>query len=153
MVLNLLLLERCCGKVLKLNVFIGMSILCMPVSILHSIWCLVTGAVNHSCHVDPTDIMYVEQFTSPPSPPASLEFLELVEVVMHGGAWSPHAPQCGGGSHICIINRCFGRCLSHCMFKLHGHELIENFCLKNDQMRTFYKYTQFLKSCYCNNVS
>ena len=64
----------------------------MPVSILHCIWCLVTGAVNHSCHVDPTDIMYVEQFISPPSPPASLEFLDLVELVMEEhGLYVPHS--------------------------------------------------------------
>ena len=52
-------LERCC-----IILWQG-SILYMPVSILHSIWCFVTVAVNHSCHVDTKDIMYVEQFTSP----------------------------------------------------------------------------------------
>lgn len=42
--------------------------------------------------MDPTDIMYVEQSTSPPSPPASLELLELVELVMEEhGLHMPHS--------------------------------------------------------------
>ena len=50
------------------------------------------GAVNEGYPVDPGDIVYVEQFTSPPGPPASLEFLELVELVMQEhGLQIPHA--------------------------------------------------------------
>ena len=44
----------------------------------HYISCFMIGAVNEGYPVDPAgDIVYVEQFTSPPGPPASLEFLEL----------------------------------------------------------------------------
>ena len=40
------------------------------------------GAVDQICPVDPGDIMYVEQFTSPSGSPVPLEFLELVELIM-----------------------------------------------------------------------
>ena len=40
------------------------------------------GSVDHICPVDPGDIMYVEQFTSPSGSPVPLEFLELVELIM-----------------------------------------------------------------------
>ena len=48
------------------------------------------GAVDHICPVDPGDIMYVEQFTSPSGSPMPLEFLELVELIMERGLHIPH---------------------------------------------------------------
>lgn len=49
------------------------------------------GAVDQICPVDPGDIMYVEQFTSPSGSPVPLEFLELVELIMEErGLHIPH---------------------------------------------------------------
>ena len=49
------------------------------------------GAVDHICPVDPGDIMYVEQFTSPSGSSVPLEFLELVELIMEErGLHIPH---------------------------------------------------------------
>ena len=58
---------------------------------LQSVWCLVIGAVDHICPVDPGDIMNIEQFTSPPGSPVPFEFLELVELIMEErGLHIPH---------------------------------------------------------------